>query len=102
MTTVCQQHNNLFLVYIFRLDPALIRPGRVDMKEKIDWATEHQLEQMFLRFYPEESLARAAVFAQNALSHGKNVSLAQVQGLFLVYKTDPQAVIDGTGQLWTL
>ena len=72
------------------------------MKEKIDWATEHQLEQMFLRFYPEESLARAAVFAQNALSHGKNVSLAQVQGLFLVYKNDPQAVIDGTGQLWTL
>ena len=57
---------------------------------------------MFLRFYPQESEAQAAVFAKNALSLDKHVSLAQVQGLFLVYKNDPQAVIDKTDQLWSL
>ena len=57
---------------------------------------------MFLRFYPDQSAARAAIFAENVLSHGKNVSLAQVQGLFLVYKKDPQAVLDNAAQLWTL
>jgi ATP-dependent 26S proteasome regulatory subunit len=38
--------------HIDRLDPALIRPGRVDVKELIGEADEGQVYSMFKRFYP--------------------------------------------------
>jgi len=34
------------------LDPALVRPGRVDRILAIDWAGAEQATQLFLRFYP--------------------------------------------------
>ncbi|KAJ3056705.1 hypothetical protein HK097_005106, partial [Rhizophlyctis rosea] len=37
--------------HLSRLDPALIRPGRVDFQILIDNATEEQARSMFLRFY---------------------------------------------------
>ena len=77
----------------FRLDPALIRPGRVDMKEFVDYCSEHQLTQMFLRFYPEEPESRAGEFARLALSLGKPISAAQVQGFFMMHKSDPDTVL---------
>lgn len=88
--------------YVERLDPALIRPGRVDAKEKIGYATEYQLEQMFLRFYPDQSVERGRVFSQGALTVTDQISLAQVQGLFLQYKSDAQAVIDNVHLLKSL
>ncbi|XP_014676469.1 PREDICTED: mitochondrial chaperone BCS1-like [Priapulus caudatus] len=88
--------------YLERLDAALIRPGRVDVRELIGHASEHQLRAMFRRFYPEESEAAAGEFAERAAAHGRPVSMAQVQGLFMVYKTDPGAVLQNTDRLWTL
>ncbi|KAJ3417585.1 hypothetical protein HDV05_000042 [Chytridiales sp. JEL 0842] len=44
--------------HLERLDPALIRPGRVDVKVLLDNVTEAQARTMFLKFYPgEDSLA---------------------------------------------
>ena len=40
--------------YLERLDPALIRPGRVDYKQCIDYATVHQLQCMYSRFFPDQ------------------------------------------------
>jgi len=40
--------------FIERLDPALIRPGRVDMVQLIDFASEVQVAQLFRGFYPTE------------------------------------------------
>lgn len=37
--------------YLERLDPALIRPGRVDFKEYVGHCSRYQLEEMFKRFY---------------------------------------------------
>ena len=39
--------------HIERLDPALIRPGRVDMIHEIGAATGSQITKMFERFYPD-------------------------------------------------
>merc|ERR1712112_71245 len=42
--------------YMERLDPALIRPGRVDVIQFIGHCSNHQLQTMFEKFYPEQTL----------------------------------------------
>ena len=72
------------------------------MKVGVDYATHHQLEQMYRRFYPDESVEKSTVFALRTLSHGKSVSMAQVQGYFMMYKSDPDAVLEHTDRLWSM
>ncbi|XP_077987966.1 mitochondrial chaperone BCS1-like [Glandiceps talaboti] len=88
--------------YLERLDPALIRPGRVDMKELIDHATDHQLMHMYTRFYPDYPETHSHQFAQAVLSHKKPVSIAQIQGYFMLYKSDGDAVLKNVEEIWTL
>ncbi|XP_064381973.1 mitochondrial chaperone BCS1-like isoform X2 [Halichondria panicea] len=88
--------------YLDRLDPALIRPGRVDMKVAIDYASPYQLEQMYLRFYPEQPIARAQLFAEQVTCMNKPVSMAQLQGYFMFYKNDPEDSLNNVNQIWTL
>ncbi|XP_052769207.1 mitochondrial chaperone BCS1-like [Mya arenaria] len=85
--------------YVERLDAALIRPGRVDVKEKIDYATDIQLQQMFTRFYPNQLTAQAKLFSESARNLGTNISLAQVQGLFLMYKANPDLALQNISML---
>lgn len=75
-----------------RLDPALIRPGRVDFKECIDNATEYQAEKMFMRFFPGENKL-CNEFIQTLRANNKLVSTAQMQGLFVMNKEDPVGAI---------
>ncbi|CAG9769007.1 unnamed protein product [Ceutorhynchus assimilis] len=90
--------------YISRLDPALIRPGRVDLKEYIGWCSISQIEQMFLRFYPgDDVVSQSKAFAEKVISEGKNVSPAQIQGFFMFHKhTDANRVIDDYQMIWKL
>ena len=87
---------------VSRLDPALIRPGRVDIKKSIDYATEYQLQQMYRRFYPEQTLEKSFQFAREVVSLKKSVSMAQVQGYFMFYKLEPEAALVNVNKLWIL
>jgi mitochondrial chaperone BCS1 len=77
--------------HVERLDQALIRPGRVDLKEYLGDATAYQIKHMFLRFYEnEESLADEYV----KKTEGRAVSPAQLQGHFVYYKNDPKQAVE--------
>lgn len=81
-------------LFLCRLDPALIRPGRVDMKELVNYASAFQMAQMFLRFYPDQPESRAEEFARIVVASGNHsISAAQIQGFFMMHKNDPDTVL---------
>ena len=82
--------------YISKLDSALIRPGRVDIQQEITYATEYQLIQMFLRFFPNQ-INYAEQVAQQLKS--SQLSLAELQGFFLLFKDNLHGALQNIEQL---
>lgn len=82
-----------------RLDPALIRPGRVDVKVKFDLATASQASNLFKRFYPGEAALAAQV--KDVLTD-KAVSPAALQGHFLKYPGQPLEALRALPELLTV
>jgi chaperone BCS1 len=79
--------------YINRLDPALVRPGRVDVKIHVDYPTSGQIIKMFKRFYPKAKDDLGDTFLHILIGMDKKVSMAAIQGLFLMFKNDPEQAI---------
>ncbi|KAL5489814.1 BCS1 [Sanghuangporus weigelae] len=87
--------------HLDRLDPALIRPGRVDLLELIDDAQPSQAARLFRRFYTgdaelsnqelEELSDELAGIVQDQMDAGRRVSMAALQGLFI--RTSPREAI---------
>jgi chaperone BCS1 len=80
--------------HVEKLDPALIRPGRVDLMQVIDDATPEQASSLFNRFYGEEdgqTLDREVqelsktlnTIVWEELRQGRAISMAALQGLFI-------------------
>lgn len=94
--------------HIDRLDPALIRPGRVDMMMRIGEATRHQAGQMWDRFYGDvdrdgaarerflNKLDELGLFGNGQTDETRNrhTSTAAIQGLFLFNKTYMEGAIN--------
>jgi chaperone BCS1 len=77
--------------HIERLDPALIRPGRVDRKVYVGHATREQASQLFRRFFPDVSMEVANRFAEK-LPLGK-VTMSALQTHLLMYADDLDGAI---------
>lgn len=100
--------------HIDRLDPALIRPGRVDMMMRIGEATAYQAAQMWDRFYGDidkdgsgrerflqrlrdlrlvEAEGETAAQKTDESLPRRHTSTAAIQGLFLFNKNDMEGAI---------
>lgn len=84
--------------HIEKLDAALIRPGRVDVKVHFDYADREQVYGLFRRFFPEAPHEAAAEFVQE-VDRIPAVSMAELQQHLLKYKTDPRRAIERAGEI---
>jgi len=76
------------------LDDALIRPGRADLIEYVTYVNEVQLQQAFQHFYPEEPKCKASDFAASSKHVSGCISMADIQGYFMIHRDEPQKAID--------
>ena len=76
--------------YLERLDPALRRPGRVDLVLHLNYCSDQQIRAMFVRFYPDEDVA-ATTFLQNIRQRTKFITPATLQHHFIQTRTSTAA-----------
>ncbi|KAI9496638.1 BCS1 N terminal-domain-containing protein [Zychaea mexicana] len=85
--------------HVENLDPALIRPGRVDLKEYLGNATESQIRGMFSRFYGNDMKHLEDAFFERVKD--RQLSTAGLQGHFVYFKDRPEQAVEQAELLWT-
>jgi chaperone BCS1 len=76
--------------HIERLDPALIRPGRADVRLLLDNASVDQARRLFERFFPDEGHL-AFDFAEGI--EDRKHSMATLQNYLMAHRHDPENAI---------
>src|SRR5215469_8231428 len=72
--------------HVEALDPALLRPGRIDYKLYLGKASDSQKLDLYLRFFPDASEAEARRFVEAC--GGAAQTMAEFQGLLLSREQD--------------
>lgn len=72
--------------HIETLDPALLRPGRIDYRLYLGKASDAQKVDLYLRFFPDASESEARDFIRSC---GSSETMADFQGLLLGIAEDP-------------
>ncbi|ORZ32704.1 BCS1 N terminal-domain-containing protein [Catenaria anguillulae PL171] len=96
--------------HVEKLDPALIRPGRVDMKVLIDWPSSQQMRDLYVKFYGDDKREWADEFVRRVESRlqmwhaegqmGERPSMAGLQGHFIFFRDHPWAAVEAVGLLF--
>lgn len=76
--------------YKEKLDPALLRPGRIDQIFEISYASKYQLERLCYRFFKNDEIAKN--FA--SLVPEFKFSMSMIQGYLLKYRRNPEKILD--------
>ncbi|KIJ69025.1 hypothetical protein HYDPIDRAFT_81042 [Hydnomerulius pinastri MD-312] len=94
--------------HVENLDPALIRPGRVDLSVLVDDASPAQVRTLFTRFYGEseeisaEEVDRMGQYLEELtaveMRKGRRTSMAALQGLFI--RNGAREAVEGCRELF--
>lgn len=91
--------------HVERLDPALIRPGRVDLSALIDDSSPSQAKKLFKRFYEADQDPRLEglgnqleQLVEGEMDAGRRVSMAALQGTFI--RNGPTEAVEGCKDLF--
>ena len=79
--------------HIERLDPALIRPGRVDVKVAVFYPDETQIALLFKRFYEEQATEELTSKISAAFA-AANITMAEAQGHFLMHRESAVGAVE--------
>jgi mitochondrial chaperone BCS1 len=101
-----QEGKMIFLTtnHIEKLDPALLRPGRIDIQLKFGLSPQDLILRLFLRFYEGITLSDPSALQQFALSFSNSIpekqySMAEIQGYLMRYRTSPQQAVENIHHL---
>jgi len=76
-----------------RLDPTLIRPGRVDMSVFFGLASSFQIKEIFQRFYSKASSEMVERFVQKVPEN--TLTMAELQGYLMIKKFGAEEALSG-------
>eukprot|EP00035_Acanthoeca_spectabilis_P012932 m.235222 g.235222 ORF g.235222 m.235222 type:complete len:892 (+) comp15760_c0_seq2:2970-5645(+) len=96
---VASQEGRLFFMttnHPEKLDPALVRPGRCDVKVELKRASRGMARRLFERFFPDDP-SSAEEFSSKLPEY--EISMAQLQGYLLEYKGDNFAALNNVPRL---
>jgi mitochondrial chaperone BCS1 len=71
--------------HVEKLDPALLRPGRIDYKLYMGGASSHQKAELYRRFFPTATHSEALEFVEASASAE---TMAEFQGLLLALEQE--------------
>ena len=97
---VASQEGRLFFMttnYPEKLDSALVRPGRCDVKEELRRASRSQMQQIFVRFFPNAGVREAKKFSMKLPEF--ELSMAQLQGHLLKFRSSSLSAMEQVPEL---